>query len=236
MGREEHTRTGTHVFYTARRRCSCLGKTRVTDISCQVCGSYGWFWPAEDERQIRAIIQGATYHRDLVQMGIIQPGDIILQFDRNPPGLAPEDRIRLDPHHLFTFAIANEASVLTRGDGPCDTTPQRIVEIFTIDRSEPRTGVVTTFPETGYSFGRDTNVLTWTGDPAKCEAPFPGEQYAVNYQADYDWVVTNPSGPSGIGPVGLQGKVVASRRLKDGRRYDEDRAEPPIDDLDLLRG
>lgn len=231
MNRQEQKRTGTTVLYTPRRRCSCLGKTRVTDVSCKVCDGYGWWWSDGDEVPIRAIVQGATFHRDLMAMGLVQQGDLVIQFDRDPVGIAPEDRVRLDPHHLFTFATAAEAAVLERGDDPSDTLPQRMRAILTVDRTDPRTGEKIAYPETSYTWGIDTNVITWVADPQ----PGEGDQYSISYMADLDFVVIQPVGRTGIGPVGIQGKVLCSRRLKDARHLDQMREDPPLE-TDFFNG
>lgn len=236
MGREEHKRTGTHLLYAPRRRCSCLGKTRAIDVACNVCDSFGWYWLPEDERIVRGIVQNAAFHRDLVALGIIQPGDMVVQFDRNPMNLAPMDRVRLDPHWLFTFAVPSEAALVTRGPDAADRLDYRISKIFSVDRSSPRTGETTNFPVSAYTFGRGTNVLTWTGDPTLGTAPYEGDQYSISYIPDWDWLVTQPSGQTGIGAVGVQAKIVCSRRMKSERRYDETRDDPPIDDTDIFRG
>lgn len=229
LNREEMKRTGTHVWYTPRRRCSCLHPvTRQVDLGCRVCDGVGWYWLPADERVIRAVVQSGSLHRDLIAMGLVQAGDLVIQFDRNPQNLAPWDRVRLDPHHLFTFAIPGEAAVVERGEGTDDSLQYRVAKIFSIDRANPRTGEVVSYPETSYAIGRNTNTITWVADPQ----PVLGDQYTVNYLVDWDWIVSEPTAPSALGPVGFQGKIPLSRRMKDERLQQELERDAPPQDLD----
>jgi hypothetical protein len=235
LNREEMRRTGTHVLYTPRRRCSCLHPlTRQADLGCRVCDGLGWYWLPGDERQIRAVLQSAGLHRDLLAQGLVQPGDLVIQFDRNPQNLAPWDRVRLDPHGLYTFAIPAEAAVVVRAEYEAsDALQYRIAKVFSIDQSDPRAGTTTSYPATSYSFVRDTNVITWLPDAPQ---PAPGSQYTVSYLVDWDWVVSEPTAPSALGPVNFQGKIALSRRLRDERHEQElarDAAPQDTEDDDI---
>lgn len=235
LNREEMRRTGTHILYAPRHRCSCLHPvTRQPDIGCLVCDGVGWYWLPEEERTIRAVVQSGSLHRDLVAMGIVQPGDLVVQFDRNPQNLAPWDRIRLDPHQLYTFGIPGVAALVTRGHGDTDTLQYRVAKVFSVDRSEPRTGRTITYPEGSYRVAKNTNVITWLCDPDTGLAPHEGDQYSINYLVDWDWIVTEPTAPSALGPVGFQGRIPISRRMKDERAEDELRKDRPPEDIDSL--
>jgi hypothetical protein len=231
LNREEQRRTGSHVLYTPRRRCSCLHPlTRQPDLGCRVCDGVGWYWRGQDECQIRAIVQGAGLHRDLIAQGLVQPGDLVIQFDRPPRNLAPWDRVRLNPHGLYTLAIAAEAAVVVRadveleeGEGdvvPYDDIQYRIARIFSIDQADPRSGSTVTYPASSYTVAPCTNRITWLADAPQ---PEPGTQYTVNYLVDWDWIVSEPVAPTALGAVGFQGKVALSRRMKD-ERHEQERA------------
>lgn len=230
INRDEQKRTGTHILYTPRLRCSCMGRSGNTNIVCRVCDGFGWFWRDEDEYSTRAILQSANLHRELVNMGFVQHGDLVAQFDRNPPTLAPYDRVRLNPDGLFTFAMAGESEIVERGTGPLDFMQQRAFRAASVVLTDPESGRVVRYRlGVDCAIAEKSNVVAWL---AGGERPPEGTRYGVTYLADYDWLVTQPPAATAIGGVGFQGKILLSRRMKDQRDAQDQAADPTPDDVE----
>ena len=221
--RSENVRTGTYVYWTPATRCSCSGEDGHARADCRLCGGFGFFWRASNERKLRAEVTQATSHRDYLALGFVSREDLAIAPEKKPVQSGANDRIRLARPDLFTYALRAEQEVLTRGKGATDAIAQRCVRLLEVVRTDDRVGSVTSYrPNVDVTFSG--NVLTWlasTGSPpVGTVAPPSGVQYSVSYMADYDWVITENPTVRSIGDVEIGPRWYVRRYLRDQRNND----------------
>lgn len=213
---QEGERTGTTVLHTPGRRCSCLRPDGQTAIGCRVCDGFGWYWRDAEERRVRAILSDAQVERQLTALGIVQRGDLAIVFIRRNPRANAFDRVRLnhDASYLRTFDIPEESEIVVRGGDTPDRLQHRVAAVSSVSMSDPLTGGVALYAEgADYAVAPGTNLVTWL--PGR--GPARGQRYAIGYLGDFDWTVTQPPIPRAAGAVGIQGRMVLKRRVRDAR-------------------
>lgn len=207
---------GTYVRWTPAIRCSCALEGGQVMTTCRVCRGWGWWWPDEEERLIGGDLTQATVHRDYQVMGLLMPGDIVFVPERNAH-FGVQDRFRVARPDLHHLKIRAEAELVVRAQyGATDDLPYRVTELLHVTRTNPHTGEINRY-RPGYDVTAAGYTLTWDALlPAPTHpdstAPPPGTRYSVDFLADYDWLVVEPTSPRAISNVALGSKVLLRKR------------------------
>lgn len=178
------------VIWHQAQLCTCgviqetQGRTR-SSVNCTLCGGWGVYY--HDPKHILAIVSQYDVKKNLLDMAISQPGDLMLApLPRSGIWLADYDKITLP---YFEDGEVYQGEAVSRAVvGSNDTTRFSIVAV------DYCSSVVLPGTETVYVYGIDftvtpeTNTITWISS----NRPKPGQVYAIRYRTRWDWIAFNP--------------------------------------------
>lgn len=217
---EEANRTGTVWRWTPAVRCSCRSGGGNPKSNCVLCKGFGWFWPEANERAVRGVVTQATNHREYLITGFLQPDDIVFAPKRKIQ-VGTNDRFRVARPDMFHINMPAEAVSVKRGPGSTDELPYRIARLREVVWSDTRTGDYVQY-RVGRDVVADGATLVWKAEepspPSGVQAPPETQFYAVNFDADFDWLVVENPNPRGLTEVSITPKIHLRRRLRDQRQ------------------
>ena len=184
-------RQGDTAYWYQAQICPCGSDPNApsdmsqSNISCQVCGGLGRFYPNAPTR-IRGIVSNAIQDRQLLDTGFkLDASDVVWSADPYSDGpLSAFDLLILDGDpHTWPF----EGQVLVRGSGTTDMLFYNASELGDIYTVDPSTGTQTSYTDAGATFSGKT--INWSNATSQ---PSVGQFYSVKYRCQYEWVVYMP--------------------------------------------
>lgn len=182
---------GDTAYWYQAQLCSCgTNPGAPSDVAravttCKVCGGLGRFYPGTPVF-IRGIISNAMQDREILAAGMaVSSEDLVWSADPYSQGpISPYDLIIFtgDPH-TWPF----EGQVVKRGNGTTDSTWYTASELVSVTVSDPTTGNVTDYTESGVTLSGKT--VDWSNATT---SPAANTAYSVKYRAQYEWVAFAP--------------------------------------------
>jgi hypothetical protein len=167
-------------------QCPCgSAPGQSNDINCKACGGLGFFYPLSG-RETLAIVTQMRLNRELMDLGMYEPGDMTISPQPGSLHLEDWDLVTLP----WAVGIPLQGEVITRSAGSVDYASYTIARCEGAWSVDPATGTNTQYTQNidFYVNGRE---IVWTGN----NTPATGSVYSIRYAAESEWVVFNPPSP-----------------------------------------
>jgi hypothetical protein len=180
-------RHGDKVAWRRANKCPCSSRNEAdanrARTNCPLCDGFGYMYDAPV--LITGLVTGISFNKQLLDLGIVNPGDLLL-------GLAPGERnlvTDFDIINLVSFGTGEnyDGDTITRDpDGAPDElsyTPVNVLSCFSANGNDDGTDWTRTDYVQNVDFTLDGRDLTWL--PGK--GPEKGSTFSIKYTARFDW-------------------------------------------------
>ena len=166
------------VTYYMSALCACKSvNPGKANINCQVCHGFGWFYPFP-AKTLRGLVSDVKMRKDLLAMGIAEPGDLLFSPEPGTAHLSDYDLILL----RWPQGVPSEGQVIIRGSGATDEAYYRMDWVQGAWETNPTTGVVISYtPKVDFTW--DGRTITWVG-----RKPVTADPYSIQYSGSFEWI------------------------------------------------